>query len=165
MSQRERRLVPDGRVGRPWIWHDGGVETDGVESSVCVGCGLCCDGTVLSHLAVADDSDLGLPLVALGAEVLVVADPPVFALPCPAVDHGVCTIYELHRPHACSQFECDLSRDVASGARTRAEADAVIARARALRQAVADGSASEDELRDHVRRYFRRPSGTPAPRH
>jgi uncharacterized protein len=151
-------------VHRPEIWHHGGVESDRSEPSVCIGCGLCCDGTVLTHLAVADDSDLGLPLVALGAEVLVVADPPVFALPCPAIAEGVCTIYELHRPHACSQFECDLSRDVVSGARSRAEAEAVIVRARALREAVADGAASEDELRDHLVAHFRRPSGAAAPR-
>ncbi len=32
------------------------VVTD-VEQSLCVRCGLCCDGTLLSYLAVSDDSD------------------------------------------------------------------------------------------------------------
>lgn len=134
------------------------------DGSVCVGCGLCCDGTVVSHLAVADDSDLGLPLAALGAEVLVAADPPVFALPCPALGEGVCTIYELHRPRACSQFQCELSREVASGARSRAEAEAIIARARSLRSAVHDGTASDEDLQVHVATYFRCSTETPPAR-
>jgi uncharacterized cysteine cluster protein YcgN (CxxCxxCC family) len=32
--------------------------------SICIGCGLCCDGAVVSHLAVRDESDLGAPLLA-----------------------------------------------------------------------------------------------------
>src|SRR4051794_33883927 len=70
------------------------------ETSICVGCGLCCDGTLFSHLGVVDESDLGLPLQALGVSLIVEADPPVFALPCPAFDGCACSIYGLHRPSA-----------------------------------------------------------------
>ena len=81
---------------------------DAADASICIGCGLCCDGTLLSYLAVSDDSDLGLPLRVLGVELIYEADPPVFALPCPAVRDGCCTVFDAHRPHACSQFACRL---------------------------------------------------------
>jgi hypothetical protein len=62
------------------------------EPSICVGCGLCCDGTILSHLAVADESDLGWPLRMLGVELIVQSEPPVFALRPAVVDGGApCT--------------------------------------------------------------------------
>ena len=131
-------------------------ETDGSdEVSICLGCGLCCDGTLLSHLAVVDESDLGRPLQALGVQVIVEADPPVFALPCPAFDGHSCTIYSLHRPHACGEFECDLSTAVTAGARSRAEARSVIAATRALRDRVRAGEAPQADLQAAVERHFR----------
>ena len=115
------------------------------EPSICIGCGLCCDGTVVSHLAVSDESDLGAPLRALGVELIVVSDPPVFELPCPAVDDGVCTVFDRHRPRACAQFECAVLRDHDSGAIDRPEA---LSRIDALRRASdqADGAAVESLL-------------------
>jgi len=123
--------------------------------SICVGCGLCCDGTVLSHIAVSDDTDLGLPLAALGVTVIVEADPPVFALPCPAVHDGVCAIYDRHRPRACSWFECDLSRAVAAGELGVDEARRVIGETKALRDRVRAGDADPSELQAAVARHFR----------
>jgi Fe-S-cluster containining protein len=127
-------------------------------TSVCVGCGLCCDGTLFSHLGVLDESDLGMPLRSLGVEVVVEAEPPVFALPCPAVDRGVCTIYHLQRPRACGWFECDLSTAVAEGEVPAEDARAVIADTLALRDRVRAGAADDAELRRQVERHFRRPS-------
>src|SRR3954452_24100420 len=106
------------------------------EVSICVGCGLCCDGTLFSHLGVVDESDLGLPLQALGVSLIVEAEPPVFALPCPAFDGCACSIYGLHRPSACGRFECDVSSAVAAGSMSRAEARAVIGATRQLRDRV-----------------------------
>lgn len=101
--------------------------------SPCVGCGLCCDGTVVGHLAVSDESDLGMPLRSMGVELIAAADPPVFELPCPALEAGRCTVFELHRPSACAQFECRLSRSVLSGAMSSAEARSVVAVAHGVR--------------------------------
>jgi hypothetical protein len=126
------------------------------EASICVGCGLCCDGTVLTHLAVRDESDLGMPLTALGVSIIVEADPPVFELPCPAVCDGVCTIYHLHRPGACGWFECDLSSAVLDGRVPAEEARAVVAATVALRDRVGAGEAEATELRSEVERHFRR---------
>lgn len=97
--------------------------------SICIGCGLCCDGTVVTHLAVQDESDLGAPLRARGVELLYAAEPPVFELPCPALVDRRCAVHDLHRPRACAQFECRLSMAVLEGSTTPAEARAVIAEA------------------------------------
>jgi uncharacterized protein len=120
------------------------------EPSICIGCGLCCDGTVVSHLAVSDESDLGAPLRALGVELIVVSDPPVFELPCPAVDHGVCTVFDHHRPRACAQFECTVLREHGTGVIDRSEA---LARIEALRRARNSGDGVT--LESVLDRWFR----------
>ncbi len=127
---------------------------DGI--SICVGCGLCCDGTLFSHLGVIDESDLGRPLAALGVKVIVEADPPVFELPCPAFDGHACTIYSLQRPRACGWFECDVSVAVTAGTMSRAEGRAIIEATRDLRDRVRSGEAPEAELRAAVEEHFRK---------
>jgi uncharacterized protein len=134
-------------------------EAAGDEASLCVGCGLCCDGTLFDHLAVADESDLGMPLRLLGVEVIAAADPPVFALPCPAVADGVCTIYDRQRPRACAEFFCDLHGAVEAGRTSRAEAVATIRATQALRDRVRAGTADERELRAQVVAHFRADAG------
>lgn len=126
------------------------------EASICIGCGLCCDGTLFTHLGVHDESDLGMPLRALGVEVIVEADPPAFALPCPAVLEGTCTIYHLQRPRACAAFECDVVTDLAAGVIERAEAHRIITATGALRDEVRAGVAARSALDDMVTRHFRR---------
>lgn len=120
------------------------------EPSICIGCGLCCDGTVVTHLAVSDESDLGAPLRALGVELLVAAEPPVFELPCPALDRGVCTIFHRHRPHACGQFECGVLIDHEAGVIGRSEA---LERIDALR--AARDSGDRPMVEETLDRWFR----------
>lgn len=122
-----------------------------------MGCGLCCDGTLFDHLGVLDESDLGMPLRALGVELIVESEPPVFALPCPAVERGVCTIYHLQRPTACGWFECDLSTAVAEGRVAPYDARELIARTVALRDRVQRGEADRAELAAQVAAHFRAP--------
>jgi uncharacterized protein len=124
-------------------------------ASICVGCGLCCDGTVVSHLAVADESDLGRPLRILGVELIVTSDPPVFALPCPAVRDGVCTVYDQHRPSACSRYACRLLAGVEEGRIDEGAARATIRATIALRDGVRAGLAPSSELDAEVDRHFR----------
>jgi Fe-S-cluster containining protein len=125
------------------------------EQSICIGCGLCCDGTVVSHLAVRDESDLGAPLRGLGVEIIAAAEPPVFELPCPAVCDGVCTIHSLHRPSACSQFECKLSQGVLDGKVALEEARMLISATLALRDAYRNGTVKDDVFQEHVDSVFR----------
>ena len=119
-----------------------------------MGCGLCCDGTLLDHLAVVDESDLGWPLRMLGVELIAVAEPPVFELPCPAVVDGVCTVYDRHRPSACGQYRCDVLESVESGAMSVSVARQVISETKVLRDAVCAGNGDEAELLALVRRQF-----------
>jgi Fe-S-cluster containining protein len=126
-----------------------------VTSSLCVGCGLCCDGTVVSHLAVADDSDLGWPLRMLGVELIVEAEPPVFELPCPAVRDGVCTVYDKHRPSACAQFACTLLEAVEHGQVELDAARGVIRDTIRLRDRVRANEADHSDLAALVDRHFR----------
>lgn len=123
--------------------------------SICIGCGLCCDGTVVGHLAVSDESDLGAPLRALGAELVVVADPPVLELPCPAVLDGRCTVHGLHRPAACAQFECAVSRSVHEGSMSAEEARALIAEAFRRRDEAAAGHVDAASFEQWLDRTFR----------
>jgi Fe-S-cluster containining protein len=125
------------------------------EQSICIGCGLCCDGTVVSHLAVRDESDLGAPLRGLGVEIIAAAEPPVFELPCPAVCDGVCTIHSLHRPSACSQYECKLSRAVLEGEVSAEEARSVISATLGSREQVRAGLLNEAVLQEMLTAYFR----------
>jgi hypothetical protein len=124
------------------------------QPSICIGCGLCCDGSLFGHLAVSDETDLGWPLRSLGVEIIVEADPPVFALPCPAVHEGCCTVFHQHRPRACEQFECDLLVAERAGHVTRADALATIAATVALRDAVRRGEAGPAALQAEVRAHF-----------
>ena len=123
--------------------------------SPCIGCGLCCDGTVVTHLAVRDESDLGMPLRALGVELIVISDPPVFELPCPALDRGRCSVFELHRPHACSQFECVISASVAEGSMMIDQARSIIAETIELRDRVRSGDVERAALEAQVDLHFR----------
>jgi uncharacterized protein len=125
------------------------------EQSICIGCGLCCDGTVVSHLAVRDESDLGAPLRGLGVQIIAAADPLVFELPCPAVCDGVCTIHSLHRPSACAQFECSLSQRVLDGRVAFEEARLLISATLALRDAYRNGSVDVNVFQEHVDSVFR----------
>jgi len=128
------------------------------DSSICVGCGLCCDGTLFSHLTALDENDLGLPLRLRGVRVIIEADPPAFELPCPAVADGRCTIYDQHRPRACHDFNCDLVAAVVAGSTSPSAAREVIALTIVLRDRVRAGQADEAELRGQVETHFRRTS-------
>jgi uncharacterized protein len=130
------------------------------DDNVCLGCGLCCDGTLFSHLGVLDEQDLGLPLRQLGVRLIVESDPPAFELPCPALADGACTIYHQGRPRACSWFVCDLADAVAAGRTAPADARATIASTKALRDRVAAGEVPEQVLRDQVVAHFRRDAGS-----
>ena len=124
-------------------------------TSVCIGCGMCCDGTLLTHLAVSDESDLGMPLRALGVELITAADPPVFELPCPAVNHGICAIHQLHRPRACAQFECALSQSVLDGRTDPDVAREVIRSTLEVRSDVRAGRRPTSDLEQRLDQYFR----------
>ncbi len=81
--------------------------------SLCLTCGLCCDGTLFGsvELTLADDPErlraLGLKIAARGK--------PRFPQPCAALDSGCrCRVYG-ERPQQCRAFECALLQSVQRG--------------------------------------------------
>lgn len=83
------------------------------DANICVGCGLCCDGTLFDWAPLRADDDRSGPIFEHGARVGDRDDS--FHLPCTSVVDGRCQIYELERPHVCGAFFCDLHRAVESG--------------------------------------------------
>jgi uncharacterized protein len=106
-----------------------------VSESICVSCGLCCDGTIFTNLTLreGDDPDVmtraGVALIQRGGRGVV-------TLPCAALVDRRCTVYR-GRPQTCREFRCKLLREHEAGDVGTAEALATIA--------------STIELRDRVR--------------
>ena len=99
-------------------------------SSMCVDCGLCCDGTLFAQAPLRPD-DLAPP-----AGVHAVAgEPSYFRQPCAALDHRVCTIYD-DRPTVCRNYRCKLLKAVESGSTTVEDARTIIATTIELRDRV-----------------------------
>ena len=100
--------------------------------SLCLSCGLCCDGTMfeLAALTAAEASRYG-------DRVNVSADGRHLTLPCPALDGCKCTTY-LDRPAICSDFKCLPLASLDEGLMTEAQAQEAIAEVRGRRRAVAE---------------------------
>jgi Fe-S-cluster containining protein len=76
-------------------------------SSLCLSCGLCCDGTLLGFVQLEDDE---LPALRKVKHFEEVSNHGFFLQPCSEYCDG-CTIYE-HRPKQCGLFKCGLLKSV-----------------------------------------------------
>jgi len=76
-------------------------------STLCLHCGLCCDGTLFRHVEITPGERERL--VQLGIGVGVRRKHEVMWLPCGKLDGKRCTIYE-QRPGGCARFVCALGR-------------------------------------------------------
>jgi len=99
--------------------------------SLCVQCGLCCDGTIFEHARVFPEDDL-TQLEADGFILLTAAERRGFALPCHHQQGRVCTVYQQWRPTICQTFRCRLLRRFEAGELSWEEARARIERTVAL---------------------------------
>ncbi len=98
-------------------------------SELCYDCGLCCDGTLFSSVAldaqgIATAREHRLPL-------LETVDALKFELPCPALRGVLCGIYE-ERPETCADFSCEVLVAVDEGDLSFEDARAIIDRTRSL---------------------------------
>ena len=139
--------------------------------SICVACGLCCDGTIFSDVKLVRGDDakvlasLGLPLTHRQPTNQKAAPTAPrgyrFPQPCRALEGCRCRIYE-SRPGYCRQFECLLLKQVQQNRATPAQALRLIRaarrRAHKVRQLLrALGDADEQNaLADRFRRTTRR---------
>jgi uncharacterized protein len=109
-------------------------------SELCVGCGLCCDGTLFRHVKITGSEREDL--VKLGIGVGEKRGGDVMWLPCGKLDGTCCTIYEA-RPGGCRAFICALgSRLVAkqvSAEAARAEVEEMQRRLEALKRVLPPG--------------------------
>jgi Fe-S-cluster containining protein len=95
-----------------------------VPASICVSCGLCCDGTIFSDFELADDDDRQA-LEAVGVVLIRKEDRDVALQPCAALEGTRCMVYE-GRPQICRDFRCELLQRHDTGEVDTAEALSLI---------------------------------------
>lgn len=106
------------------------------DTAPCVGCGLCCDGTIFWKAAAEPDerqrlTDAGLSVVEEGGKEW-------FTHPCRFSKRGLCTIYDQERFNVCRTFRCKLLQGYQAGEISREEALGTVQRALALRSALTE---------------------------
>jgi hypothetical protein len=74
--------------------------------SLCLTCGLCCDGTIFSSVQLKSDDEI-IPLKAVGINIVPDSDSNRFKLPCAAHKNCTCTVYS-NRPQDCRTYRCEL---------------------------------------------------------
>jgi hypothetical protein len=114
---------------------------EGPLSVLCRGCGLCCDGSLFTHVGLEPGEveqlhALGIPTQRRrsGAEVL--------PQKCSALEGRDCKIYA-DRPATCAKYRCLLADSLLEGQVTLEQAQAVVSKAQRL---IASG---------HARRFLR----------
>lgn len=76
-------------------------------TNICLACGLCCDGTLIGHVQLANEE------LAAVKEVMEIEESHghgFFLQPCKKFCNG-CAIYD-KRPNHCASFECQLLKSV-----------------------------------------------------
>ena len=103
------------------------------EPSICIGCGLCCDGTLYATATVRSH-DVSI-VIAAGLAIEKGEKREFFRQPCPRFSCGSCTVYEV-RPKVCRGYRCSLLEKVEAGEISTSLAREVIQKALELRVAV-----------------------------
>jgi uncharacterized protein len=99
-------------------------------SELCQRCGLCCDGTLFTHVPLRPEERE--PARRHRLDVGEIADgTPVLRQCCSALRDRRCTLYA-QRPEACRRYGCRLFSELAGGRVSQDEALAVVDRAHAL---------------------------------
>lgn len=125
--------------------------------SICVGCGMCCDGTLFSRASVTSNDDPAL-LATLGFVTKADETDQWFIQPCQAFGGGHCQVYD-QRPHTCRRFRCALLVEHEDNALPAAEALRVIRQAADLRDRVRTGAVAlfgDDTKSESIRRLQQR---------
>ena len=104
------------------------------QQTLCLSCGICCEGTLFSH-AKLETADTLLPLRAIGIAVETNQAGQYFTLPCPAHRDGCCQTYAV-RPAICWTYRCKLLKKYESGASSWAEAQQRIGRVQMLKKMI-----------------------------
>jgi hypothetical protein len=105
-----------------------------IEDALCVGCGLCCDGTLhpKAHLEPGEADQLG------SAGLDIIDGGRAFQMPCPYSKNGCCAAYPNRPAAVCGSYVCKLLRLTKAGELTLEEAHGKVQAAMALRATVAE---------------------------
>lgn len=107
--------------------------------SLCISCGLCCDGTLFDRVDLTPKDDFAtLASLSIHPSDTV---PPALKQCCAAYKHRLCSIYP-NRPHACRRFRCALLKRFEADEISHSHALKVIREAVALRDRLREGMAS-----------------------
>ena len=100
------------------------------ETELCVGCGMCCDGTIFTRADVVDDELVDSPVA---VHLITVSGARQLPQPCSLLGSDAsCTEYE-HRPQTCRTYRCDLLVAVADGQKSMDSAKDVVSETLQLR--------------------------------
>ncbi len=84
--------------------------------TLCIRCGLCCDGSLFADVELANgDEASALEVMGLEIEDADEDDGGLLVQPCGALQEKRCSIYP-HRPDCCRTFACRLLQEVEGGA-------------------------------------------------
>ena len=103
-------------------------------TSLCIDCGLCCDGTMYSTVEI-NEADRQARLQKKGFNLLLQDGKSVFEQPCTAFGSGCCSIYA-QRPAMCRAYRCALLRKHDANEISTHDAKALIAGTIAARDRV-----------------------------
>ncbi len=109
--------------------------------SLCLSCGLCCDGTLFSTVPLEKDE-----AARLKGRVSLVRGGGSMKQPCKALEGVSCRVYE-ERPATCRKFRCLALQQVEAGEVSEGDAQAFIAEVFARRRRVSETLELEDEQR------------------
>ena len=109
-------------------------QKDSEAQSLCLACGLCCDGTLFSNVHLNAEEAV-MPLEASGIQIVIDGDARKFKQPCVAHKCLVCTVYA-DRPLECRSFQCLLLKQFKKGKIAQEEAMRIIRTAKSIRDDV-----------------------------
>lgn len=92
--------------------------------SVCVDCGLCCDGSIFEDVELKDVHEAD-SMEIMGLETEEEEGKYLLVQPCNALSGTQCGLYP-HRPECCRTFECHLLNRLKAGDITKTKALSII---------------------------------------
>jgi len=101
-----------------------------VPQSLCLTCGICCDGTLFSQVLLRPDDDITV-LETVGVTIVSDSDLNILKLPC-AAHKGACVVYQ-DRPQRCREYKCELLKRFERSDILYADALRIITKAISLR--------------------------------
>lgn len=108
--------------------------------SLCLSCGLCCDGTLFRRVPLEPGEG-----ARLGARVRLSDEDGSLVQPCRALSERRCGVYE-DRPAVCRKFRCLALEQLETGDLTEDEAQELVGEALARRRRLAEVMGFEDEV-------------------